>query len=90
LEPDPFHRAATADTGAIDGGNSGCPFEQVPELEGGWRLITAPECGSGRPGAIGMGPVFRRRTYYLSKSRDERLPLPCRVASGYRAGTWRR
>jgi len=38
-----------------------------------------------------MGPVFRRRTYYLSKSRDERLPpLPCRVASGYRAGTWRR
>lgn len=66
-----------ADTGADDRWDltiAGCPVEPVGSLEGGWRLIAIPAGTSGRPGAMGLGPVYRQRTYYLSKTRGERLP----------------
>lgn len=65
-----------ADTGADDRWDltiAGCPVEPVPDLEGGWRVLERPARNSGRPGAMGLGPVFRQRTYYLSKIRGERL-----------------
>lgn len=66
-----------ADTGVADRWDlelSGTPVEPVANIDGAWQLITAPDHLSGRPGAIGLGVPFRKRTYYLSKSKDQRLP----------------
>lgn len=66
-----------ADTGVADRWElelSGTPVEPVADMDGSWQLINAPDHLSGRPGAIGLGVPFRKRVYYLSKTKNERLP----------------
>lgn len=66
-----------SDTGAIDHwdlGVTGTVVTPAEQLDGAWNLLPAPDHNSGRPGAIGVNPVFRHRTYWLSKTRNERLP----------------
>lgn len=68
-----------ADTGAGDSwviAIDGCPIEPVEDRDGMWRVVGAPLRLSGRPGAMGVGPILRERRYYLSKSRNQPLPEP--------------
>lgn len=64
------------DTGVIDRWElrlAGTPVEPVPDLDGAWRLIAAPDRFSGRPGAMGVSPAIRQRLYYLSKLGNQPL-----------------
>ena len=51
----------------------GCPVEPVPGRDGSWRLIDRPDDKTGRVGAMRMALAIRERTYWLSKTRGERL-----------------
>lgn len=66
-----------ADTGATDRWELalvGSPVQRVQDIESAWTLLPAPNRLSGRPGAMGLNPALRERSYWLSKSRNQPLP----------------
>ncbi len=64
-----------ADTGAIDRWTlelGGTPVVPVPNVDGAWQIAAIGY--DGHLEAMRLGDTFRQRTYFLSKSRGQKLP----------------
>jgi hypothetical protein len=80
-DPGPKHRATITylghgDTSATDIWTimlSGTPIEPVDEFDAGWRVSAEPSAQNGSPASMGTGVAPSVRTYYLSKTRNEKL-----------------